>query len=163
MLHIRSAELDPYLGEARGAHSLHEVGEIAARALRELHPQGAALVIGPVTNGGIIVRGSPSFEANLRALEHKIIELQRAGNTEAPVFNHLVFRFFVDKYRRQWLDKKNRNPREFFHPLLHDFYALMLGTDLVRVVYLMHGWRRSRVGKYVHRSLSGKEVKFIEV
>lgn len=163
MLHTRSVELDPYLGEARGAHSLHEVGEIAARALQELHPRGVALVIGPVTNGGIIVRGSPSFEANLRALERKIAELQTAGNTEAPVFNHLVFRPFIDKYRLQWLDKKNRNPREYFDPLLHDFYALMLGTGLVRAVYLMHGWRRSRTGKYIHRSLSGKEVKFIEL
>ncbi len=163
MLQENKVDLEPYLGRAREARSLHEVGVIAAELLREHYPKGAGIVIGPIVSGGIIVNNSPCFRANLKALEHKIDEIAHSDKAEVEIFNYLIFRPFVDKYRREWREKKDRNPREFYEPLLHDFYGTILGTGLISVGYFMHGWKRDRSGTYVYRALTRAHSKVVEV
>jgi len=153
-------DIRPRLEEARLAPTLLGVGKAAAAVVQEYYRTGAGLVLVPITDGGIIIEGSPSHRANIRLLGKKISELSEHNEEHIPIFDQLIFKPFIDKHRLIWESKKT-HMGVYYHHILSEFYQPILDTGLIMVGFFGHGWERSTSCKYVHRFLDKKERKTI--
>src|SRR3569623_1765456 len=146
----------PFIEQARQAASMPEIGKAAADALRaNFGKTGAALVMGPVTSVDVITGGKPSIRQNLAALENAIASLSRYNSGEIPVFNHLVFRPFIDHFRRKWAEETKTHPRSvYFTPILPQFFGLILDTGLVSTAFFLPRSGRAKGCRYVREKLA---------
>ena len=142
------------LKRARQAPTLRGVGEIAAEMLMT-HFGAASLVMTPITSGGIIRGGRPSARANVEKLA-KIIEEFEAANIR--VFNQLLFKAVIDMRRIKWRESDKSHSMGYYEAILYDFYAPILATGGIKVLFLLPGWRKSRSCKFVKKGVGKARI-----
>ncbi len=145
---IDTKNLDAAIAEAHQAATLRDVGKIAAQFLQTEYPKGSPLVMSPITSGGVMRGGTPWATGNLRRLEKAITILHEAG---IPVFNQLAFKSIIDKHRVRWRESDKSHANAYYEAILFDFYGPIIETDLVKVVFLLPQYKKSRSCKFVRR------------
>lgn len=154
-------DISKYLAdELRGTTKLLQVGILAAKLVRAT-PGGVGMVFGPITHGGIMTGSGdnqhPDHQANIRAIGHSGLLLEESGNLPHPIFHYLVFKPYIDRHRRVWLNERKRLPGSYFKPLVGEFYSPILDTGLVMEGYFLYGWKHGRAASFAHKVLLKQE------
>ncbi len=151
------------LDRARKAQSLREVGEIAAHMLQTYFPNGAGLVVRPITSGGVIRADKPSRQGNLEALRRDIERLKKGNEADVPIVDQLLFKSFIDKHRIKWRESDKTHATGYYDAIKYDFYGPMLATGLIVALFLHEDWKKSQTCRFVRKEVLDRQGKILKL
>lgn len=131
--------------ECACATSFALLAPIAVSEIRKF-PDGAEIVCGPITTGG---RGSP--QANVEVFDLAISRLTREGY---PIFSQIPYEEQLFLLRERWMEEDDSRKSTYCWPILHEFYAPIFATSLVRRAWFLPDWETSTGAKWEHEELT---------
>lgn len=116
--------------------------ELASIALTEVHkfPDGAELVCGPITTGGL-----GSVELNLTAFRASIKRLLEEGR---PIFDQMPYEDQIFSLTAKWKRNNPDRAREYHQPVLNGFYLPLITSGRIIGGNFMPGWETSQGARW---------------
>jgi len=148
--------------QCMNAASFFELADVAISQLKRDFPNGAYLVSGPITSGGLFDRfESVDIVGNISIVRETTNKLRRQ---EIDVWDQTLYFPRLYELRVLWEAQDYKShPHEYCAPMRDDFHARIATSDPIVGGYFIDGWQSSNGSRRVCELLNQRKKEVIHL